>query len=103
MIVCGLLNALSVIVIEPKRLPEETGANATLIVQLFPAATLVGQLLTSVKSPVEVRLEMLSGALPVLVKVTTCAALVVPTVWPANVSVVVERLATGTAWPMPDN
>lgn len=100
-IVCGLVTALSVIVIEPKRLPEKTGVNVTLIVQLPPAATLVGQLVICVKSPVEVTLEMLSGALPVLDKVTVCAALVVPMAWPANVSVVVDRLTTGTAWPTP--
>jgi hypothetical protein len=84
-------------------LPEVLGVNVTLIVQLFPAATLVGQVLICVKSPVDVTPVILSGALPVLVKVTTCAALVVPTVWPENVSVVVERLTRGTAWPTPDN
>ena len=34
--------------------------------------------------------------------VTDCAALIVPIDWPAKVRVFVERLAPGTAWPVPD-
>ena len=48
-IVWGLLAALSVIVTEPNRLPDARGENVTLIVQLAPAATLAGQLLSCAK------------------------------------------------------
>ena len=89
-IVCGLLPALSVIVTEPKRLPDAVGVNVTLMVQLVPAATLVGQLLSCAKSPVGDTLVMTKAALPVLVKVTDCAALVVPMDWPPKVNVLVE-------------
>ena len=95
--------ALSAIVTEPRRLPEASGANVIVMVQLFPAATLAGQLLLWAKSPLAVTLEMARAALPVLVNVTVCAALMLPTAWLLNVSVLVERLTTGTASPMPDS
>jgi hypothetical protein len=76
-IVWGLFVALSVIVMVPNRFPDAVGVNVTLIVQVAPAATLVGQLLTWPKSPLEVTLEITSAALPVLVSVTACTALVV--------------------------
>ena len=44
---------------------------------------------------------MVSPAPPVFVIVTVCAGLVAATVVLANVSVVVERLATGAATPVP--
>ena len=96
-IVCGLLPELSTIVMDPNRLPAAAGVNVTLMVQLAPAATLVGQLLSWAKSPVAEMLDMISAALPAFVSVTPCAALVVPIVCPENVNVLVERLATGTA------
>jgi len=46
---------------------------------------------------------MISALPPVLVSVTVCAVLVAPTVVPVKVSVVVERLATGAATPVPVN
>jgi len=56
------------------------------MVQLAPAATLVPQLLPKVNEdalgPVNVMLLMASGAALVLVSVTLCDALVVPTTWP---------------------
>src|SRR5579862_371474 len=102
-IACGLLAALSVIVTEPKRLPNAVGVNVTLIVQFAPAARLAGQLLSWAKSPLATTFEMIRGAVPVLFRATDWAALVAPIDWPANVSVLAERLATGTAWPAPDN
>ena len=102
-IVCGLFVALSAIVTDPKRLPDTVGVNVTLMVQLAPAATLVGQLLIGAKSPLAVTLEMIRAALPMLVSVTDCAGLVVPIAWLANVRVFVERLTTATACPVPDS
>ena len=42
-----------------------------------------------------------SAAVPVLVSVTVCAALVVPTVWLANVRLVEDKLTTGIATAVP--
>lgn len=49
--VCGLLEALSVIVNEPLRVPLAVGVNVTFTVQLELAATLAPQLLVCAKSP----------------------------------------------------
>lgn len=69
--------------------------------QLAAAARLEGQLLVSAKSPVTVVPVRVSGALPVLVKVTASGELVVPTLWPANVRVAGDRLTLGAASPAP--
>ena len=42
-----------------------------------------------------------SAAVPVLVNVTACAALVVPTVWLANVKPAGDKLTAGTATAVP--
>ncbi len=42
-----------------------------------------------------------SAAVPVLVSVTACAALVVPTVWLANVKLAGDKLTPGTATAVP--
>jgi hypothetical protein len=70
-IICGLPAALSVILIEPVRLPAAVGVNVTDIWQLLPAASEVLQELVSPKSPEAAMLVMLSGPLPVFVSVTT--------------------------------
>jgi hypothetical protein len=86
------------------RLLLVVGVNVTLMVHLAPAATLVPQVLVWLKLPlfvpVIVTLVTLSAAVPVLVKVTACAALLVPNNWLPNVSDVGERLTTG-AVPVP--
>jgi hypothetical protein len=56
------------------------GAKVTLIVQLAPALTLLPQVFVSAKSPDEEIFETARATAPVLVRVTVCAALVVPTV-----------------------
>src|SRR2546425_6811618 len=70
------------------RTPVAAGVKLTLIVQLAPGATEpapVGQVLPAAKAksaacaPVMVMLVRFSGAPPLLVSVTFCAALVVPT------------------------
>src|ERR1700737_1901430 len=71
------------------------------MVQLATAARLVPQVLVCAKSPVAVMELMVADALPVLLTVTACAALVVPTFWLANVRVdgVSDRFATGVVLP----
>ena len=80
--VCGLPAALSVMTTEAARLPAETGAKVTLIVQFPPAAREVPQVLVCAKSPALVPLIAMEiefrAAVPVLLSVTACAALVVP-------------------------
>ncbi len=80
---CGLPIALSVIVTFADRFPAAVGVKVTPMLQLAPAATEPPQLFVWAKSPLLVPvtaiLLMLSAVLPVLVRVTVCAALVVPT------------------------
>jgi len=83
---CGLAGALSVIVIAPARPPVVVGAKVTEIVHvgggllLELGATPLVQVSVSAKSPLALMLTKLSVALPVLVTVTTCGLLVVPTI-----------------------
>jgi hypothetical protein len=80
-IVCGLFDALSVSVSVPVRLPATVGVNFTPIVQLPAAASELPHVPrpARAKSPLEVALNV-KVALPVLVSVMNCAALLVPTV-----------------------
>ena len=92
---CGLPPPLSVTVTAAVRAPIAVGSNVTLIVQLFFGPKEVPQVLVSAKSvefvPVIAR-PVIEIVLPAaaLVKVMTCAALVVPTVCAANVKLVGE-------------
>jgi hypothetical protein len=70
---------LSVMVSVPLSTPVVVGENATLSEQEPPPATLPTQLLVWLKLALVAMLEMVSAALPVLLKVTDCDALVVPT------------------------
>jgi hypothetical protein len=63
----------------PVLVPVLTGLKVTEIAQLSPARTVVPQVLVWEKSPLAVRLEIVSGALPVLVSLTVWV-LLVPTV-----------------------
>ena len=81
---CGLSGALSAIVREPNRGPTDVGVNVTVIVQLAPALTLLPQLLVVAKSPEAAIFETASATAPVLVRVTVCDALVLPTVCGPN-------------------
>ncbi len=74
------------IVTEAVRLPVTVGVNITLMVQFAftpRVALLPGHVLVCEKSPLFVppiaMLEMVSGALPLFVRLTTCAVLLVPT------------------------
>ena len=70
---------LSLMVTEPVSVPAAFGVNVTLMLQLAPAARLAPQLLVSAKAPETLMLVMLNAAVPVLLRVTFCAALVVET------------------------
>src|SRR6184192_637481 len=88
-IVWGLFGALSLSVTAPVRVPAAVGVNFTLIVQLAPAATELPQVPSpaNAKSPLMTKLLLnVSVELPVLVTVTNCVALVVPTAWLAKVN-----------------
>src|SRR6202521_5998839 len=75
--VCGLPVALSVMVMVPGRLPVAVGVKVTVMVQLAAAATDVPQVLVWAYCVLAAMLVRLSAAVPVLVSVTVCAALVV--------------------------
>jgi len=83
--VCGLLLALSVKLSEALRLPVADGVNVTLTVQVLLGATAAPVQVSALLAkslgfvPLIVTAEMLSAALPVLLMVTGCDALVVPT------------------------
>jgi hypothetical protein len=69
--------ALSVLLSELERVPMAVGLKVTLMVQLFPGARLELQAFDWAKSPLTERLMMSRAVLPVLVRVTCFAALVV--------------------------
>jgi hypothetical protein len=74
MMVCADGDALSVIVMAAVKRPAVTGLKLAVIVQLFPAARLIGQLLDSLKLlasiPDRVIVEIFSGVSPVSESVT---------------------------------
>ena len=80
--VWGLPLALSVTVTLAVLVPDAVGLKVTLIAQVAPAATEDPQVPepAKAKSPPMVRLLIVSVAFPVLLSVTACAALAVPTV-----------------------
>jgi hypothetical protein len=69
----------SVTVTVPLRIPAAVGVNVTPNVQFALAATVAHVLLAIEKSPEAVTLLMVSASVPVLLRVTVCAALLVPT------------------------
>jgi hypothetical protein len=79
-IVCGLLPALSTKVTEPTALPAVVGVKVTLMVQIPPAATDEPQVLVWAKGPLAVIEPRFRVAVPLLVTVTVCTALVVFTI-----------------------
>jgi len=96
---CGLPLALSVMLTEAVRLPLAEGVNATLMVQLAPAATELPHVLVWAKSlalvPVSTRLVMFKGALPELLRVAVCGVLLVPTDRLPKARLVGERPSSG--------
>ena len=100
---CGLPVALLVTMMPPERRPTAVGVKVTLSVQEPAAATEAPQLWLSAKSPLAVMLAMVSAALPVVLSVTVCAALVLPTLRVVKVSVVgLSDTAGAVATPVPE-
>ena len=93
-ITCGFDDALSIIVIVPVFAPFWVGENVTLTVQFAPAATLAPQVEVIPNSALAFIDAILSAVLPVLVSVTVCGELVVPTVCFLKFSGVVGEKAT---------
>jgi hypothetical protein len=100
-IVCGLSEALSVMVTEPYRFPGAVGAKVTVIVHAIPTATLAPQVLVWAKSPLTATLVMFKVPLPVFVRVTVWGALVLPTAWPVKVRLWGTSVTTGASSPLP--
>jgi hypothetical protein len=87
---CGLVVALSLTVRVPLLAPVAEGSNCTLTVQLAAAARLDPQVVADCRKspafvPVNVKLRLVSVLDRLFFTVTVSAALVVPTVWLANV------------------
>ena len=94
---CGVLVALSLMVIVAVRVPVATGANFTVRMQLVFCARLDPQLLVREKSgfPETAMLEMNRAPAPRFVSFTDIGALVVPTFWLPKVKFGGERLRVG--------
>jgi hypothetical protein len=79
---CGLPAALSVMLTAAVRVPLAVGLKVTLILQLAPAANVLPQVWVCAKSPALVpviaMLLMVKLVVPVFLRVTVLAALVVP-------------------------
>ena len=75
--VWGLPVALSVTVIVPGRLPTAVGVKVTLMEQLAPAAREAPQVLVWEYGALATMVVMFRAAVPELVSVTDCAALLV--------------------------
>ena len=90
---------------EAVRVPAAEGLNMIAIVQLPPAATGWLHVSFSVKSaasaPLKAMLLMLKVALPVLLRVTVCAVLMISSGWLPKARLVGERL-TRAAVPVPE-
>ena len=77
------------------------GVKVTLIEQFAPAASEAPHVVVSAYWALATILEMVSEAVPVFVSVMDCAALVVFTVWLANVRLVGDKLTPGEDVPVP--
>ena len=97
--VCGLPAASSATATLALRLSAAVGVKVTRMVQKALAASVLGQLLLSEKSPLLVPLSpmpvMVRAALPLLIRVTVDAALVVLTCWFPKLKVAGFRLTSG--------
>jgi hypothetical protein len=104
--VWGLLAALSVKFSEALRFPVAEGVNVTLTVQVLLGVTAapvqVSALLAKSLAfvPPIVTLEKVRLAVPVLVTVTVCGALVVSRFWGLNVSAAGEKDTGATVMPV---
>jgi len=99
---CGLPGALSVTLSDPVLVPGLVGEKVTLIAQLEETAREGPQLLDWAKSPVVAIPDMFSVAVavPKLVSVTVCGALVAPTATLPKLMAFVDKEATGPLVPV---
>lgn len=85
--------------------PVVEGVNVTVNVHKSPTPRVLPQLLFWVKAelfaPVMAMLEMSSVAVPVLVSVTVCGVLLVPTTWVPKYKDEADRVAPGLVVPVP--
>jgi hypothetical protein len=95
--VCGEPPASSVTVRVPLRVPPAVGVKVTETAQFAPALTLDPQVLVSAKSPDALIDVTLNAAVPLLVSVMACAALVEPVFCAAKLRLVDESVAAGAA------
>jgi hypothetical protein len=94
--VCGLPGALSVIVSDPVLVPVVVGVNVILMVQFADVAKVAPQVVVvSANGPVTAMLVIVSDAVPVLLSVTVCAALVAPGGSEGNVKLLAETVTAG--------
>ena len=100
-ITCGVLPALSAMLTEPTELPAAVGEKVTLMVQIPPAIRDAPQVLVCAKGAVaaiEVRVRV---AVPLLVSVTVCAALVEFTICEPKLRALAESVTAGAPSPTP--
>jgi hypothetical protein len=90
--VCGLPVALSVSVMAPVLVPAAVGTNFTVTVQSAPPVSDVPQLFVCVKSPLAAMLVILRVAVPLLVRVTVFAVLVVLICCEVKVRLLTDKL-----------
>jgi hypothetical protein len=99
--VCGLPEALSLMLTSDERLPVFVGSKVTLMVQLLPAANDEPQLLVCENEaalPVVILIKvMVSEAVPLLVRVTGCGVLLNPNCWLPKLRLVGDRVTVGCA------
>lgn len=86
---------MSVMVSVPVCEPAEEGSKNTLMVQFTPTARLLVQPLLAPNCALAWMLEIVKGALPLLVSVMFSGRPVVPTNWPGKVKLLAERFAAG--------
>ena len=98
---CGLSDPSLVMEMAPVLLPTVVGVNVTFKMHDPLGNTLAPQLSVTAKSPLGEILVRLRVALPVLVRVTVCAALVLPTLREEKVSEVGLSKTAGAAIPLP--
>ena len=103
--VCGLPEALSVVVRVPVRVPEAVGVKVTVTTHSARALSVAPappQLFDCAKSP-EVAIPVIeSGLLPVFVRMMGCPGLVVPIAWLPNERLVGQRVAAGASIAFPE-
>ncbi len=91
----GLPGALCVIESVPLAVPAEVGVKVTFAVQLVLGARKLPQVVACANGPDTVVLLMNSVPVPVLLRVTGCGALLVPTSCPPNHKLFVVRVTAG--------